>query len=77
MFYVTKSLQPHHRKHNRGTFNINDRVPSDVRFAEGIDVVGRAEKELQELTTRLENMEMRTEKSKHIVSNCHDVKVDI
>ena len=40
-------------------------------------MVRRAEKEIHYLTTRLQNMEMRTEKSKHMLSNCQDVKVDI
>ena len=57
------------------TISIGGRQLCNLRFADDIDLMGRSEKELQDLTTRLENsassygMEISSEKSKILVNS--------
>ena len=60
------------------TVSIGGRALRNLRFADYIDLIGRDEEELQELTTRLEEsvgkfgMEISTEKSKVLVNSNKD-----
>ena len=65
------------------TISIGGRTLNNLRFADDIDLMGGSNKELQDLTTRLENragaygMEMSSEKSKVLVNSASNTAAEI